>query len=217
MKGGADPVPNANQFSGDESLNKESGLNKVAKITANSHLVIGLFLIIVSFINRDLKGFIWLTGAILSTVFTQLILKIIGRTRKKENVKDCLGILPGDTNPALAGNIITYTLSYMLFPMMSIGKINFQLVSLLIILYSVNGYYGLTSEGNCKTMAHEVFFVGISGFLAGYMWYRTLRKNNQEKLLYFTEPISNNTVCSKPTKSRFKCKVYKNGELITDL
>ena len=215
MRGGDEAVTGVASVPVDTSSTKESGLNKVAKITANSHVIIALFLIVVSFINKDLKGFIWLTGAILSTVFTQLILKIIGRKRSKEEVKDCLGKLPGDTNPALAGNIITYTLSYMLFPMMSIGKINLQLITLLVILFSVNGYYGLSNKGNCQTMAHEVFFVGISGFLAGYLWYRTLRKNDQEKLLYFTEPISNNTVCSKPSKSRFRCKVYKNGELIS--
>ena len=194
-----------------------SKINKIAKITSSSHVLIGAFLIVVSFINRDLKGFIWLTGALLSTIFSQLILKIIGKRRVKEDTKECLGKLPGDTNPALAGNIITYTLSYMLFPMMSIGKLNIQLVSLLIILYAVNGYNGLTSEGNCKLYANEVFFVGISGFLAGYLWYKTLRKNDQEKLLYFTEPISNNTICTRPSKSRFKCRVYKNGELISDI
>ena len=164
---------------------KESGLNKVAKVTANSHIIIALFLIVVSFINKYLKGFIWLTGAILSTIFTQLILKIIGKTRNKEEVKNCLGRLPGDTNPALAGNIITYTLSYMLFPMMSINNVNLQLVSLLIILYSVNGYYGLSSKGICKTMAHKGIFRRNIRIFNGYLWYRTLRRNDQEKLLYF--------------------------------
>tara|TARA_E500000178_G_scaffold148797_1_gene148428 strand:+ start:168 stop:809 length:642 start_codon:yes stop_codon:yes gene_type:complete len=211
-----DVMPSSNSSGAMGPQTKESGLNKVAKVTANSHVIIALFLIIVSFINKDLKGFIWLTGAILSTIFTQLMLKIIGKNRNKEEIKNCLGRLPGDTNPALAGNIITYTLSYMLFPMMSINNVNLQLVSLLIVLYAVNGYYGLSSKGSCKTMAHEVFFVGISGFLAGYMWYRTLRKNNQEKLLYFTEPISNNSICTKPSKTKFKCRVYKNGELVTD-
>jgi hypothetical protein len=211
-----DAMPSSNIPGDMGQQTKESGLNKVAKVTANSHTVIALFLIVVSFINKDLKGFIWLTGAILSTIFTQLILKIIGKNRNKEEKKNCLGRLPGDTNPALAGNIITYTLSYMLFPMMSVNNVNLQLVSLLIILYAVNGYYGLSIKGKCKTMAHEVFFVGISGFLAGYLWYRTLRKNDQEKLLYFTEPISNNSICTKPSKTKFKCSVYKNGELISN-
>ena len=111
-----DAMPSSNIPGDMGQQTKESGLNKVAKVTANSHTVIALFLIVVSFINKDLKGFIWLTGAILSTIFTQLILKIIGKNRNKEEVKNCLGRLPGDTNPALAGNIITYTLSYMLFP-----------------------------------------------------------------------------------------------------
>ena len=31
-------------------------------------------------------------------------------------------------------------------------------------------------------------------------------------LVYFSDPISNNVQCSKPTKQNFKCEVYKDGK-----
>ena len=192
----------------------ESRIKQFTKYTVNSPMLIGIFLIVASFINKDLKGIMWLTGAFISTVFTQILLKLFGRRRKKEEVKDCVGIFPGDTNPALSGNIIAYTLSYMLFPMLRLGVMNYQIVSTLVTLYGLSSYYRLSSEGACRALAHEVILIGISGFLVGYMWYKTLRDNGQEKLLYYTEPLSNSDVCTLPKKTQFKCKMYKDGEIV---
>ena len=177
-------------------------------------MLIGIFLIVASFINKDLKGVIWLTGAFISTVFSQILLKLFGRRRRKEEVKNCVGIFPGDTNPALSGNIITYTLSYMLFPMIRLGVINYQIASSLIVLYGLSSYYRLSGEGACRALAHEVILVGISGFLVGYIWYKTLRDRGHESLLYYTEPLSNSDVCTRPKKTQFKCKTYRNGEIV---
>ena len=192
----------------------ESRIKQLTKHTVNSPMLIGIFLIVASFINKDLKGIMWLTGAFISTVFTQILLKLFGRRRKKEEVKDCVGIFPGDTNPALSGNIIAYTLAYMLFPMLRLGVMNYQIVSTLVTLYGLSSYYRLSSEGACRALAHEVILIGISGFLVGYMWYKTLRDNGQEKLLYYTEPLSNSDVCTRPKKTQFKCKMYKDGEIV---
>ena len=34
------------------------------------------------------------------------------------------------------------------------------------------------------------------------------------KFLFFNEQISNNETCSQPSTQTFKCKVYKDGELV---
>ena len=170
----------------------------------------------ISIINKDFRGLIWITGALFSTIITQIFLKIIGKT-KEGDMKECKGVLPIDKNPALSSNIITYTLSYLLFPMMKIDKLNMQIVVGLLLLFSLNGYKKLTAkEEHCKSGAMELIFVGIFGFIMGYLWYKLLLSNNLDRLLYFSEFVSDNSVCSKPRKTQFKCSVYKNGELITE-
>lgn len=181
-----------------------------------SHIFLGLFFMSISVINQDIKGIIWATGALFSTIITQMFLKFIVKT-KEGDMKECKGILPIDKNPALASNIITYTLSYLLFPMMKIDKLNMQIVLGLLLLFSLNGYKKLTApKEHCRSGAMGIIFVGISGFIMGYLWYKLLISNNLDRLLYFSEFVSDNSVCSKPRKTQFKCSVYKNGELITE-
>jgi hypothetical protein len=181
-----------------------------------SHIFLGLFFMSISIINQDLRGLIWITGALFSTIITQIILKIIGKN-KNGDIKECKGLLPIDKNPALSSNIITYTLSYLLFPMMKIDKLNMQIVVGLLLLFSLNGYKKITEEReHCKSGAMELIFVGISGFIIGYLWYKLLLNNNLDRLLYFSEFISDNSICSKPRKTEFRCRVYRNGEIITD-
>ena len=45
----------------------ESRIKQFTKYTVNSPMLIGIFLIVASFINKDLKGIMWLTGAFIST------------------------------------------------------------------------------------------------------------------------------------------------------
>ena len=199
-------------------LNSQSttSKNSISDYFQFSHVFLGIFFMSISIINKDFRGLIWITGALFSTIITQFFLKIIRKT-KEGDMKECKGVLPIDKNPALSSNIITYTLSYLLFPMMKIEKLNMQIIVGLLLLFSLNGYKKLTAkEEHCKSGAIELIFVGISGFIMGYLWYKLLLSNNLDRLLYFSEFVSDNSVCSKPRKTQFKCNVYKNGELLTE-
>jgi hypothetical protein len=48
------------------------------------------------------------------------------------------------------------------------------------------------------------------------MWYYLIQTQNPE-LLYYDDLISNKIACSKPSQQKFKCSVYKNGELLKTL
>jgi hypothetical protein len=52
--------------------------------------------------------------------------------------------------------------------------------------------------------------------LIGWGWVSIIGANSPS-LLYHTDYISNKEVCSMPEESNFKCKVYKNGELISSM
>jgi hypothetical protein len=63
----------------------------------------------------------------------------------------------------------------------------------------------------CTTLV-GVLTGSVIGFIIGFAWYSIVLSSNP-KLLFFGadggEPI-----CSRPSKQTFKCKVYKNGEVI---
>ena len=54
----------------------------------------------------------------------------------------------------------------------------------------------------------------ISAIVIGMGWV-ILISNIMPSMLYSTDYISDKQVCSMPSEQKFKCKVYKNGELIS--
>lgn len=193
-----------------------SSMDKILNKFAIVHYFLAAFFITISFINRDIRGVIWLTGAIVSTVISAILVTLFGG---KSN--DCAEVELSKLSkegmfgsPALPGNILTYTLSYLLFPMRDAKKINPIIISLLCISYLVSSYHKITKE--CGS-AKDFIMVGIIGLLVGYFWYKMLNKSGNDRLYYYSEFLSDNVVCNKPEKTQFKCRVYKNGEIIANL
>ena len=199
------------------------GISDITKKFVFVHYFLVAFFLTISFINRDIRGVIWLTGAMISTLISAIIITIFGKDVAEH---DCTAANDGlalsktgmFNNIALPGNIITYTLSYLFFPMSDSKKINPIIISILGLSYLVSGYHKITTSTDaCKTSSKDIILVGLIGLAVGYFWYKILKKSGNNRLYYYSEFLSNNVVCNKPEKTQFKCKVYKNGELITSL
>ena len=55
------------------------------------------------------------------------------------------------------------------------------------------------------------------GAMYSILCYNIILVAGGDKLLYFNTVSSNNVYCSKPKKQTFKCYVYKNGEIISQV
>ena len=84
---------------------------------------------------------------------------------------------------------------------------------MLLILYAIDCVVKKTN--NCTTPI-GIILGSVIGGMWGAIWY-TLIKANDSKLLYYDDLISNKVACSRPTEQKFKCSVYKNGELLQTL
>lgn len=117
--------------------------------------------------------------------------------------------------------ILSYTLFYFLTPMIIIASksggesINYMIV-LFFTCYIVFDLM-MKQKLGCTPNVTNVGISGniLSGALLG-IGYSTLLYyvGSLQKYLYINETSSNNEVCSMPSKQQFKCRVYKNGELI---
>ena len=68
----------------------------------------------------------------------------------------------------------------------------------------------------CTTWA-GIIFGTLIGVMLGMAYFSILHNSGADNLLYFSDSVSNRTVCSRPKKQQFKCNVYKNGELVQSL
>lgn len=117
--------------------------------------------------------------------------------------------------------ILTYTLFYFLTPMIIIAgssggeSINYTIV-IFFICYIVFDLLMKHTIGCSVNISYTGITANIlSGALFGmtcstFMYY----VGNLQKYLYINETSGDNQVCSMPSKQQFKCRVYKNGELI---
>ena len=109
---------------------------------------------------------------------------------------------------------ISFTLMYLLLPMLSNNQINFWIVGTIVSIFAVDAYVKL--QYSC-TVPRGIVFGGIIGSALGAAYYFILKLSDVKSLLFFNDLTSNNVVCKRPQNQTFKCSVYKNGQVIQDL
>lgn len=82
-----------------------------------------------------------------------------------------------------------------------------------MLIFLIDGY---TKVVDMCTKPLGVFLGGLIGLLFGTAWYYLMKAGGRE-LVFFEELSGNDVKCSRPSKQRFVCNVYKNGELIKRL
>jgi len=200
--------------------------SKVIKKSILGHYFLGGFFILLSVINKDIRGFIWLIGALISTMVSMFLMKVLkGNDIDNDKFQDkyikCreqgFFLTNKDPSSAVSGNIITYTLSYLLIPMIKYNTLNLMVIIGLVVLFMLSGYAKIVAAADerCNADTLDIFLVGVVGLICGYFWYKLMVETNNDNMLYYSEFMSNNVVCNKPSKSQYKCRVYKNGELLT--
>jgi hypothetical protein len=177
-------------------------------------LVVFLF-VLISIINTNLKGMIYLLGIILlfSIVFLfQNVLRTAAPPQQRAFCKIFKMNQHHDV-PSMNSAIFLFTFIYLLLPMALNGIMNFPLIILLLIIYVVDVVIKISSF--C-TSPVGIVLGSMIGLLWGVTWYFVIYSNNKE-LLYYDDLLSNKIACSRPTQQQFKCSVYKNGELLSTI
>lgn len=183
-----------------------------------SPFLLAFFLIISSIFNQDLKGVVYLAGVLIASIINILFQNIIQHSRSESAALLCslVGFNIFNTGgsydtPNSSSVFITFTLAYLLLPMYYNSQMNYGVLIFLLVLFIVDS---ITNVMNKCTNIGGAFIGGLIGFILGLIWFSIIFATNNQDLLYFSEFVSNNVMCSKPSKQTFKCSVYKNGELI---
>ena len=53
------------------------------------------------------------------------------------------------------------------------------------------------------------------GLLIGSLWFLMWWYSGSHDLLFYNELLSNNAICTRPSRQTFKCEVWRGGQLIT--
>ena len=182
------------------------------------------FFTLASFFNQDFKGIIYLVGLIFACFMSIMIGKTgafnfldIDSSLRSE-VCNAFSLQQAglvDQSMLPMGQVVFgFTLFYLgtaiYFTDSFLNNlptvIFFPTISAFDMLWNSNNY--------CYSIGKSLAAFAIGGGV-GLGWAYLLNWGNASDLLYFNN-ISGKSECSRPTKSTFKCRVYKNGQLLKD-
>jgi hypothetical protein len=190
--------------------------NMLQFFAAISPILLAFCLVMLSIFNSDIKGMVYLGGVLIASLINLFILNTL-KVKSQTLIPPSCNLIdfPFNLNeyvsPAFNSMFIAFTLAYLYLPMQYISGINFPVLMFITGLLVLDG--GTKIMGGCTTFS-GVALGSLVGFVLGIMWFVLFFSTGHEDLLFFNVESSNNVICSRPKQQTFKCRLYKNGELI---
>ena len=190
--------------------------NLMQFFAAISPILLAFCLVMISIFNSDIKGMVYLGGILIASLINLLILNSLKIKADKPPPPYCNLIeFPFNLNqyisPAFNSMFITFTLAYLYMPMQYVSGINYPVLIFITSLLVLDA--GTKMAGGCTTFG-GVMLGSLVGFVLGLLWFIAFYSTGHEDLLFFNAEPSNNVICSRPKKQTFRCRIFKNGEVI---
>ena len=194
-----------------------------------SPFILVCFFSLASIFNQDFKGLIYLVGLIFTcaiSIFVGMPLKLLleplnalinpnADLNKSPVCEDMISLGQAKVfNLPIGQTIFGYTFAYLL-SIITNPKHNYvsQNIPTLVFFPVIILFDMIWNFRNGCYMTELPVALGL-GFGFGWLWGYIIESSKMTNLLYFNK-ISGASECSRPTKSTFTCKVYKNGQLIS--
>ena len=165
-----------------------------------------------SVLNQDLKGVIYLVGLIVTTAITVGIGGFLpeekGLTPTDYSKIRCTQLTIGNNQPIsklpLSQTVFGYTLTYLSY-FIGVNNLQTQNITTFILFPIVILADIMWSTRNlCSTPKYLMISLIISGIF-GFLWAMIIESTGMPNLSYISG-ISNKDICSRPSKSLYKCR-----------
>jgi len=178
------------------------------------------FFSLASIFNQDFKGLVYLVGLLLSCA-TSMMLNDVAKylPHYEESMRPAIcnmitiGRLGEVSALPLGQNVFGFTFCYLLW---WIIKNNFQAQNIpTLVFFPVLILFDFiwNMRNTCYTFPQLLVSLAL-GSSVGLLWAFIIDSTNSNHLKYFSGKKTDE-VCSKPSKSTFRCNVYRNGQLIS--
>jgi hypothetical protein len=212
-------------FDGIETMKKskiKSTVGPLTQIGAFGNYMMGLypsfivsFLFISGLLNGTPQGVIYLGGIIITVLLCvavgSLIYKYYNNEKTNTQCYDLVYGWMGPRAPSYPTAICFFTMLYLGIPMHFNSATNW-ITTIFLIIGTLSNISFLYSKGCFDSVGISTGIV-LGAFIG--IPYTLLILYSYPQGLFYNELISNNVVCNRPSQTKFKCHVFKNGELIS--
>ena len=139
--------------------------------------------------------------------------KINGGTQLEDDGSICSAVQYSKYgNGSFSSFVFAFTISYLCIPMFLNGTANLWIFSVLVCYMFIDIYIKIYKK--CVIYTSDLFLNVCAGIFCGYLIISLMSWGGSSKYLFFNEESSDRQVCTQPSTQTFKCKVYKDGQLV---
>jgi len=195
------------------ALLKFSPMAYIKYYALNAPMILAAFVIFASAFNKDIKGLIFMAGAVIIMFIGQFISSSLGRTPPKNidlaacNMFSSSGWGFEWSAPAPNALFLAYAATYFIAAMAFHQNFNWALLGMLIVIMATNAGFRLKLL-HCGTSI-DLLFGWTFGIIWGILWYGCMamieaQHDGAISLTYFGDDSSGDKC--KLTKKKFKCR-----------
>lgn len=181
-----------------------------------SPFIIVSYFTLQSILNQDLKGVIYLIGLIVTSFVVYLIASVLPEEPVSKDSSDlmkvkCSQLTIGSSQPIsklpLSQTVFGYTLTYLSY-FIGVNNLQSQNVPIFILFpLLILGDIFWSTTNRCSSPKYLLISLIISS-IVGLLWAMLIESTGVGGFAYLTG-IANKDVCSRPTKSLYKCRSIK--------
>jgi hypothetical protein len=180
--------------------------------TFYSPIILLFYVISLSFTFQNVKGFICAAFLIAVCLLRAGLLYISGSIDPQSNDPVCKSVTFSEYGTTgLSAFVFSFLICYISLPMFLTGNVRYVTFGGLLTYFVID--IGIRSWKGCITPINILLNI-ITGAALGIIIPGLLYAGGSSKYLLYNEEPSNAEVCSMPKKQKFKCAVYKNGEIV---
>ena len=200
----------------DSPLQLFQPMNLVVFLSFFSPIILATGITSLSFIFQNFKGLIYL-GFLIGCCFVRNYVYMISGASHIVNDKTiCTSIQYSKYgNPTFSAFVFAFTIMYLSFPMFSNGSINYWVFISLIAYFFLDMFIKIYK--NCIIKTGDLFLNVLLGLASSALIVTLMYAGGSGKYLFFNEVSSDKAMCYQPSKQTFKCSLFKDGTLVSEL
>ena len=200
----------------DSPLQLFQPMNIVVFLSFFSPIILATSITSMSFIFQNFKGLIYLGFLIGCCVVRGYIYMISGASPIVNDRTICTSIQYSKYgNPTFSAFVFAFTIMYLCFPMFSNGSVNYWVFTSLITYFFTDIFIKIYK--NCIIKMGDLFLNVLLGASSAALIVTLMYLGGSGKYLFFNEVSSDKEMCYQPSQQNFRCKMYQDGQLVSEL
>jgi hypothetical protein len=200
----------------DSPLKLFQPMNIIVFLSFFSPIILATSITGMSFIFQNFKGLIYLGFLIGCCVVRSYVYNMSGANPIVNDNTICTSIQYSKYgNPTFSAFVFAFTIMYLSIPMFNNGSINFWVFISLIVYFFMDILIKIYK--NCVIKMSDLFLNVLLGAASAALIVTLMYTGGSGKYLFFNEVSSDKEMCYQPSKQNFKCLMYKDGTLISEL